>query len=85
MRAAGDGIHGARMRALVVLLWHAGLRINEALTLTEHDLDARLGAILVRHGKGGRRPRGRHGPGGWEYLRPWLELRMRMPSGRCCA
>jgi site-specific recombinase XerD len=43
------------MRALIVLLWRAGLRINEALTLTEHDLDARLGAILVRHGKGGRR------------------------------
>jgi integrase len=64
MRQAGDGIHGARMRAFVVLLWPAGLRINEAPTLTEHDLDARLGAILVRHGKGGRRPRGRHGPPG---------------------
>jgi putative heme transporter len=50
MRAAGDDSHGARMRALIVLLWRAGLRINEALTLTEHDLDARLGAILVRHG-----------------------------------
>ena len=55
MRAAGDDIHGARMRALIVLLWRAGLRINEALTLSEHDLDAHLGAILVRRGKGGRR------------------------------
>jgi hypothetical protein len=37
MRQAGDGIHGARMRAFIVLLWRAGLRINEALILTEHD------------------------------------------------
>jgi site-specific recombinase XerD len=55
MRLAGDGAHGARMRAFIVLPWRAGLRINEALTVTEHDLDPRLGAILVRHGKGGRR------------------------------
>jgi hypothetical protein len=59
MRQAGDGVHGARMRAFIVLLWRAGLRINEALTVTEHDLDPRLGAVLVRHGKGvsGRPPR----------------------------
>jgi site-specific recombinase XerD len=55
MRQAGDGVHGARLRALIVLLWRAGCASNEALTVTEHDLDARLGAIPVRHGKGGRR------------------------------
>jgi hypothetical protein len=43
MRQAGDGGHGARMRALIVLLWRAGLRLNEALTLTEHDLEPRAG------------------------------------------
>jgi site-specific recombinase XerD len=43
------------MRAFVVLLWRAGLRITEALTVTEHDLDPRPGAIRVRHGKRGRR------------------------------
>jgi site-specific recombinase XerD len=81
MRQAGDGAHGARLRALVVLLWRAGLRINEALTLTEHDLDPRLGAILVRHGKGGRRRQVGMDPWGWEHLRAWLELRVRMPVG----
>jgi site-specific recombinase XerD len=64
MRQAGDGLHGARLRALIVLLCRAGLRITEALSVTEHDLDARLGAILVRHGKGRQAPRGRHGPVG---------------------
>jgi hypothetical protein len=46
MRAAGAGVHGARMRALVVVLWRAGLRINEALSLAETDLEPRRGAIL---------------------------------------
>jgi hypothetical protein len=27
------------MRALIVLLWRAELRINEALTISEHDLE----------------------------------------------
>jgi hypothetical protein len=81
MRQAGDHAHGARLRALIVLLWRAGLRINEALTVTEHDLDARLGAILVRHGKGGRRREVGMDPWGWDHLRPWVELRMAMPVG----
>ena len=55
MRHAGVGIHGDRMRGLVVVLWRAGLRIAEALDLAESDLDERRGALLVRHGKGGKR------------------------------
>ena len=57
MRIAGDGLHGRRLRGLVVMLWRAGLRIDEALALREADLDRRRGALLVRRGKGGRRPR----------------------------
>jgi hypothetical protein len=81
MRQAGDGPHGARMGALIVLLWRAGLRINEALRLTEHDLEPRAGSVLVRHGKGGRRREVGMDPWGWEQLRPWLELRIAMPVG----
>ena len=55
LRAAGDGVHGRRLRGLIVVLWRAGLRIHEALALTEADLDARRGSLLVRRGKGGRR------------------------------
>jgi site-specific recombinase XerD len=40
---------------LIVVLWRAGLRINEALSLTETDLEERRGSILVRHGKNDRR------------------------------
>ena len=31
MRQAGDGAHGDRLRALIVVHWRAGLRIGEAL------------------------------------------------------
>jgi site-specific recombinase XerD len=81
MRQAGDRVHGARMRAFIVLLWRAGLRINEALTVTEHDLEPRVGSVLVRHGKGDRRREVGMDPWGWEHLRAWLELRMAMPVG----
>jgi len=35
MRAAGAGAHGQRLRGLIVILWRAGLRIQEALSLGE--------------------------------------------------
>ena len=55
MRCAGERAEGLRMRALIVVLWRAGLRISEALALAESDLDPRRGSILVRCGKGGKR------------------------------
>jgi site-specific recombinase XerD len=79
MRAAGDRAHGRRLRALIVLLWRAGLRIQEALALT--DLDQRRGSLLVRRGKAGRRREVGMDAWGWEELRPWLELRPELPVG----
>jgi site-specific recombinase XerD len=38
MRQAGEDRHGLRARALIVVLWRAALRIQEALSLTETDL-----------------------------------------------
>ena len=55
MRQTADDRHGARLRALIVVLWRSGLRLQEALSLGERDLDARRGSLLVRSGKGGRR------------------------------
>jgi site-specific recombinase XerC len=40
MRQTGGSADGARVRALIVVLWRAGLRIGEALDLSETDLDA---------------------------------------------
>lgn len=81
MRAAGDRAHGRRLRALVVIMWRAGLRIQEALALTEGDLDHRRGSLLVRRGKGGRRREVGMDTWGWEQLHPWLNLRRELPVG----
>jgi site-specific recombinase XerD len=81
MRAAGDGAHGRRLRGLIVIMWRAGLRIQEALALTEGDLDQRRGSVLVRHGKGGRRREVGMDAWGWEELEPWLDLRPEFPVG----
>jgi hypothetical protein len=40
MRAAGPGVYGDRLRAVIVVLWGAGLRVGEALALS-------LRAILI--------------------------------------
>jgi integrase len=69
MRTAGDGAHGRRLRGLIVIMWRAGLRIQEALALTEGDLDHRRGSLLVRS----------------EQLQPWLETRRELRSVHCCA
>jgi len=48
MRQAGAGRYADRTRALIAILWRAGLRISEALALTESHLDPKTGAVLVR-------------------------------------
>jgi site-specific recombinase XerD len=80
MRQTGDDRHGARLRALIVVLWRGGLRVQEALALGERDLDPRGGSLLVRNGKGGRR-REIGMDGGWEQLQLWLSARLELPVG----
>ena len=81
-RTAGESVHGRRIRALIVILWRAGLRINEALTLAETDLEPRLGSILVRHGQGGKRHEVGMDEWGWEHLEPWRQHRHDLAVGR---
>lgn len=50
MRTIGDRPDGHGLRALIVPLWPAGLRISEALALQESDLDRSRGAVLIRRG-----------------------------------
>ena len=49
MRHAGHARYGNRLNGLIVVLWRAGLRINEALSLNETDLEPeRAASILIR-------------------------------------
>ena len=79
MHAAGEDHDAVRLRGLIVVLWRAGLRISEALALTESDLDVGRGAILVRHG-GKRREVGMD-RWAWEQLTLWLHVRATLPVG----
>ena len=86
MRTISDRADGHRLRALIVLLWRAGLRISEALALQESDLDHTRGArswfaggraaSAGRSGwTAGRGPNSTHG---WRSAASFR-------SGRCCA
>ena len=81
MRAAGQARYGARLNGLIVVLWRAGLRIHEALSLLESDLDPRRGSVLVRHGKNDRRREVGVDAWGWSVLQPWLAERATLPVG----
>ena len=81
MRCAGNQPYGLRSRALMVLLWRAGLRISEALSLAESDLDPVRGSVLVRHGKGGKRREVGMYQWAWQHLNAWLEIRIGLRVG----
>lgn len=64
-----------RNRALLVVMWRAGLRVSEALGLRMDDLRSEEGGVWVRRGKGGKPRLAGMDPESFEALQPWLELR----------
>ena len=81
MREAGPGPYSDRTRGLIAILWRAGSRISETLALTESDLDAKTGSVLVRAGKGGKRRMVGMDEWGWEHVARWTERRVELPIG----
>jgi site-specific recombinase XerD len=81
MREAGNNRHGLRVRGLIAVLWRGGLRISEALTLRETDIDERRGSLLIRHGKGDKRREAGMDDWGFEQLAYWLAHRVELPVG----
>jgi site-specific recombinase XerC len=80
-RVAGQARYGARLNGLIIVLWRAGLRMHEAPSLLESDLDPRGGSILVRYGKNDRRREVGMDAWGWSALQPWLDERAKLPVG----
>lgn len=66
---------GIRNRALLVLLYRGGLRINEALALRPKDLDRAAGTIRILHGKGDRARTVGLDPQAFAVLERWLDQR----------
>jgi integrase len=70
---------GIRNRALIVVLWRAGLRISEALSLEPRD--AADGVLRVRHGKGDKARTVAIDPQGLAVLQLWIECKARLGIG----
>jgi site-specific recombinase XerD len=84
---------GVRNRALIVVLYRGGLRLDEAIGhrdpesgrwaggLYPKDVDSRAGTVTVLHGKGDKRRTVGLDPGAFAVLERWLELRRRRDIG----
>lgn len=68
------GALSVRDRALIELLYGAGLRVGEAAALDRGDLDLVAGLIHVRQGKGGKARLVPAGPPAVEALSAWLAV-----------
>jgi site-specific recombinase XerD len=56
-------------RAIAIVLYGTGLRLDEALSLHVSDIDGARGVLLVRHGKGNRAREVKLSPGLYQWLR----------------
>jgi site-specific recombinase XerD len=74
---------GRRNRSLIVVMYRAGLRHSEALSLRPHHIDVDTGVIQVLHGKGDRRRTVGIDAGACAVVAEWLEVRtdLAIPPG----
>jgi site-specific recombinase XerD len=70
-----DTTTGIRDRALITVMYRSGLRVSEALSLEPKDVDLRIGAIAVLHGKGDQRRTVGIDPGASPFIEHWVKVR----------
>lgn len=66
---------GVRDRALITVMYRAGLRVSEALALRVSDIDPKRGTVRVRHGKGDKARTVGVGDGALAVIDLWLNTR----------
>ena len=69
---------GVRNRALIAVLYRAGLRLDEALSMWPKDLDLNVGTIRVLHGKGDKCRVVGMDEGAWGIVQRWLDKRIEL-------
>ncbi len=71
-----------RDRAMIVIMLHCGLRVEELCRLDFEDiwLGERKGSLEIRHGKGDKSRKVPIGLEGREVLKTWLEIRSNRPG-----
>ena len=81
LEACGTTVYGIRNRALITVLYRAGLRISEALALFPKDVDSAGCSIRVLHGKGDQARTVGIDPAALTVISNWLALRERHGFG----
>lgn len=83
LRACGRrGLACERNRAMIVLAWRCGLRVDELVNLHPRDVDLDAGTVTVRHGKGDKRRVVGIDPQAAAVVERWLQLRARLLGRR---
>ncbi len=73
---------GVRNRAMIVVMYRAGLRIAEVLALHPKDVDVQKGTIRVLHGKGDKARTVALDPASLAVVERWLDVRAKRRIGR---
>ncbi|MBT3223794.1 MAG: tyrosine recombinase XerC [Proteobacteria bacterium] len=73
-RLLDDLVLSPRDRALLEVMYGAGLRVGETVALNREDVDFEASMIKVRRGKGGKERRVPIGPSGLNAIREWLDV-----------
>ena len=76
------GSAGIRDRALIAVLYRAGLRVAEGLALQPKDVDLEHGRVVVLHGKGNRRRTVGLDPEACAIVERWLRRRRELAIPR---
>jgi site-specific recombinase XerD len=74
---SGRAPTGVRNRAVLAVMWGAGLRVGEAVALMPKDYDAEAGTLRVLHGKGDK-ARTVALVAGQDALERWLDRRAKL-------
>jgi site-specific recombinase XerD len=81
MRQAGNDRHGHRLTALIIVLWRAGLRINEAISLMRQTWTSAAGQLWSGTEKNDRRREVGMDVWAWSAIEPWVADRVKLPVG----
>jgi site-specific recombinase XerD len=69
---------GIRNRALIMVMYRAGLRSEETLDLEPADINPANGTVRVRHGKGDKPRVTGIGDGSMALVQRWMDVRTRL-------
>ena len=78
LAACPNSTSGIRNRALLAVMYGAGLRVSEGIALTKADIDFEKHLVIVHNGKGGRARTVAVMPVIFPYIEAWIEHRKKI-------